>query len=73
MNYRRLVSSALPSSILNAEFRYTRSLDTDVRRTFARIRREGRMPPPPEEPMNVRRSPTTARETPDARNNAPHI
>jgi hypothetical protein len=25
MKYRRLVSSALPSSILNAEFRYTRS------------------------------------------------
>jgi hypothetical protein len=29
-------------SILDGSFRYTRSIDTDLRKTFARIRREQR-------------------------------
>ncbi len=29
-------------SILDHSFRYTKSIDTDIRRTFARIRREQR-------------------------------
>ena len=39
--YKPLLSSAPAHSILNAQaFRYTNSVDTDIRRTFARIRRE---------------------------------
>lgn len=40
MSHKPLVSSAPEHSILNAEFRYTNSAATDVRKTFARIRRE---------------------------------
>jgi len=40
MSHKPLVSSAPAHSILNAEFRYTNSTATDVRKTFARIRRE---------------------------------
>ena len=46
MDYKRLVSSAPASSILNAQtFRYTNSLATDIRKTFARLKRGG--PPAP--------------------------
>jgi len=39
--YKTLLSSAPAQSILNAQaFRYTSSVDTDIRATFARIRRE---------------------------------
>lgn len=39
--YKSLLSSAQAHSILNAEaFRYTNSVATDIRKTFARIRRE---------------------------------
>jgi hypothetical protein len=39
--YKPLLSSAPAHSILNARtFRYTSSVATDIRRTFARIRRE---------------------------------
>lgn len=39
--YKPLLSSAPAHSILNAQaFHYTNSLDTDIRTTFARIRRE---------------------------------
>ena len=61
MNHRRLVNSALPSSILNAELRYTRSVDADLRQTFARLRRKGTTAPLKEE-TNVRRLPTIPRE-----------
>jgi hypothetical protein len=38
-------------SILDPSFRYTKSVDTDIRKTFARIRRELRLQdPPPAEP-----------------------
>lgn len=40
MSHKPLVSSAPAHSILNAGFRYTNSTATDVRKTFARIRRE---------------------------------
>jgi len=40
MNHKPLVSSAPVHSILNAGFRYTNSTATDIRKTFARIRRE---------------------------------
>jgi hypothetical protein len=41
--YKPLLSSAPADSILNAQaFHYTNSVDTDIRRTFARIRREPR-------------------------------
>ena len=41
-SYRALRSSAPAHSILNAQaFRYTNSADTDIRRTFARLRRAG--------------------------------
>jgi hypothetical protein len=33
---------ALMKSILDPSFRYTKSVDTDLRKTFARIRREQR-------------------------------
>jgi hypothetical protein len=32
-------------SILDPAFRYTKSVDTDLRKTFARVRRELRKPP----------------------------
>jgi len=39
MDYKQLVSSAPASSILNAQkFRYTSSAETDLRKTFARLR-----------------------------------
>ena len=39
--YKPLLSSAPAHSILNAQaFHYTNSVDTDIRMTFARIRRE---------------------------------
>ena len=39
--YKPLLSSAPAHSIRNAQaFHYTNSVDTDIRRTFARIRRE---------------------------------
>ena len=39
--YKPLLSSAPAHSILNAEaFNYTNSVDTDIRKTFARFRRE---------------------------------
>ena len=39
--YKPLLSSAPAHSILNTQaFQYTNSVDTDIRRTFARIRRE---------------------------------
>jgi hypothetical protein len=37
-------------SILDPTFRYTSSANTDLRKTFARIRRENRKPPQPENP-----------------------
>ena len=40
MSYKPLVTAAPAHSILNAEFRYVKSTETDIRRTFARIRRE---------------------------------
>ena len=40
MNHKPLVSAAPAHSILNAEFRYTNSTATDIRNTFARVRRE---------------------------------
>jgi hypothetical protein len=40
MNHKPLVSSAPAHSILNAGFRYTNSTATDIRKTFARARRE---------------------------------
>ena len=40
-DYKPLVSSAPAHRILNAQtFRYTSSVATDIRKTFARIRRE---------------------------------
>lgn len=42
-------------SILDPTFRYTSSANTDLRKTFARIRREAR-----------RQAPAAAREDPDA-------
>ena len=40
-NHKPLLSSAPAHSILNAQsFQYTSSADTDIRKTFARIRRE---------------------------------
>jgi hypothetical protein len=40
-DYRPLVSSAPSRSILNARtFHYRNSVDTDIRKTFARVRRE---------------------------------
>jgi len=39
--YKPLLSSAPAHSILNARaFHYTNSMDSDIRKTFARIRRE---------------------------------
>lgn len=39
--YKLLVSSAPAHSILNAQaFHYTSSVETDIRKTFARVRRE---------------------------------
>ncbi len=39
-DYKPLVSSALAHSILNAQtFHYTNSVETDIRKTFARIAR----------------------------------
>jgi hypothetical protein len=39
--YKPLLSSAPAHSILNAQtFRYSSSANTDIRRTFARVRRE---------------------------------
>ena len=39
--YKPLLSSAPARSILNAQaFHYTNSVQTDIRKTFARIRRE---------------------------------
>jgi hypothetical protein len=44
-------------SILDPTFRYTSSANTDLRKTFARVRRELRKQPPaghdPEQPANV--------------------
>ena len=40
MSYKPLLTAAPAHSILNAEFRYIKSTETDIRRTFARIRRE---------------------------------
>jgi hypothetical protein len=39
-NLKQLVSSAPEHSILNTRFRYRSSVATDIRKTFARIRRE---------------------------------
>jgi hypothetical protein len=40
--YKPLASSAPAHSILNAQaFHYTSSVGTDIRKTFARVRREG--------------------------------
>ena len=41
MNRKPLISSAPAYSILSAEFRYTNSAATDIRKTFARIRSDG--------------------------------
>lgn len=39
-DYKPLLSTAPPDSILNAQaFRYTNSVETDIRKTFERIRR----------------------------------
>jgi hypothetical protein len=39
--YKPLLSSAPAHSILNAQgFHYTNSVETDIRKTFARVRRE---------------------------------
>jgi len=40
MNHKPLVTSTPVHSILNPGFRYTSSAATDIRKTFARIRRE---------------------------------
>jgi hypothetical protein len=44
-------------SILDPRFKYTNSVDTDLRKTFARVRREqvvaSRPPAPPPEPAKV--------------------
>ena len=40
MNYKPLRSSAPAKSILNAGFRYSNSTATDIRKTFARVRRD---------------------------------
>jgi hypothetical protein len=40
MNPKPLVSAAPTPSILSAKFRYTNSTATDIRKTFARVRRE---------------------------------
>lgn len=40
MSYKSLVSAAPAHSILNADFHYTNSAATDIRKTFARIRRD---------------------------------
>ena len=40
MNHKPLVSSTPAHSILNARFRYTSSAATDIRKTFAKVRRE---------------------------------
>ena len=44
-------------SILDPSFRYTRSVETDLRKTFARVRRElGKQPPqPPKAGVDVTR------------------
>jgi len=39
-NLKQLVSSAPEHSILNTRFHYRSSVATDIRKTFARIRRE---------------------------------
>jgi hypothetical protein len=49
-------------SILDPTFRYTSSANTDLRKTFARIRRESR-----------KQAPTTARDEPDAAKNVTPI
>lgn len=40
MSLKPLVSTAPAHSILSARFRYSSSAATDIRKTFARIRRE---------------------------------
>jgi hypothetical protein len=40
-------------SILDPSFRYTSSVDTDLRKTFARVRRELRKQQSPKLPPNV--------------------
>ena len=40
-------------SILDPSFRYTKSVDTDLRKTFARVRRELRKPPPGQSPQAI--------------------
>jgi len=41
-------------SVLDRTFRYTKSVDTDLRETFARIRREQRLQAPANESGSVR-------------------
>lgn len=53
-------------SILDPSFRYTSSVETDLRKTFARVRREMRKQQPPKVPTNVqplRSSEPTRRKT----------
>ena len=40
-------------SILDPSFRYTNSVETDLRKTFARVRRELRKYPPPKASVAV--------------------
>jgi hypothetical protein len=42
-------------SILDPTFRYTPSVQTDIRKTFARLRREQRIQPPRSEPCGDER------------------
>ena len=47
-DYKPLLSSAPADSIQNAQaFQYTNSAATDIRKTFARVRRARRQMPPP--------------------------
>jgi hypothetical protein len=40
--FQRTIMEAKMKSILDPSFRYTKSVDTDLKKTFARIRREQR-------------------------------
>jgi len=54
--YKPLLSSAPPSSILNAQqFHYTNSASTDIRQTFANFRRHASRKNQPSVATNVRR------------------
>lgn len=50
-------------SILDPDFKYVPSARTDIRKTFARIRRERRIAELRERPENVTQLPTTQRRS----------